>query len=58
MDAVWIFLALFAGLFVLSRLVPGLGGGWGPKKQCGWTPPADSQKEKKPEDKNQDSQGQ
>jgi len=27
MDAVWIFLALFAGLFVLSRLVPGLGGG-------------------------------
>jgi len=53
MDAVWPLLVAVALFLVLKRLMPGLGAGWGPKKECGWTPPDKKQIDKKQTDKKQ-----
>ena len=46
----WIVLILLvAGLLVFGKVLGRLGLGWGPKKECGWTPPAkDKDQEKRP----------
>jgi len=55
-SSIWILLAVVVGWVALSRFIPGAG--WGPKKQCGWTPPADKKTKSgknadKPEDRPQ-----